>query len=437
MKRKKPRHFRWWLIVLLVIAAAVVTGILLGSEEGNKGKEFRSTSESPDMEDRIGAVAPEGPTPAKQNQRLSPDGGKSSPQAHRLSTDGPMTPPEGHSLPTELKILSPNGQISSSEGYKLSREGRIITPEGHSLSPGWKIVSPDGQIHSPEAFRPSTEGQIYSSEAYKLPTGGQIQSPEAYKLPTGGQIQSPEAFRPSTEGQIISQEEQRLSSVESSESPLLAPPKREEDDCLPIQQEMEDFFTYLNGRNYVQRLKPGIDTRAWFRDLVQTLSTTPPLPSGERLDFQLMARNIFHFYRILDKNDILLVLEILKNEREALEMNLDLFFEWCFRKTHCPDPERIRPNEMVLYRYAGFFLNTIGGRSYLSRRSSDLRLLITYYAALIIHEMDRRGSNTYGIDPVPYIAPLAGEITMKSDLYFQNEYLQQLTRLSDYYTSRR
>jgi len=312
--------------------------------------------------------------------------------------------------------LSPEGTISSSEDYRLSKEGQIISPDGQRLSPEWKILSPEGTISSSEVYRLSKEGQIISPDGQRLSPEWKILSPD---------------------GTISSREEQRLSSLEGSEAPLLAPPKREENDCLQVRQDLEDFFSYLDGRDYVQRLKPGIDTRAWFRDLIRTLSSSPPIPGGEGLDFQIMARNIFHFYRIMDKNDVRLVLEILGNEREALEMNLDLFFEWSFRKGHCPDPERFRPDETVLYRYAGFFLNTIGGRSYLSRRSSNLRVLITYYSVLIVHERDKNGSNTYGIDPVPYIAPLAKEITMQKDLHFQNDYLQQLTRVSNYYTNRR
>jgi hypothetical protein len=432
MKRKKPRPFRWWIVVLLVVAAAVVTGILLGSDKKETRKRAPSATGSPGIE-------------TSEGRPLAQGGGAMDGEGQEPTTDGQR-------LSAELKILSPDGTISSSEGYSLSKEGRIVSPEGKRLSSEWKIVSPDGTISSPEDYSLSKEGRIVSPEGKRLSSewkivspDGTISSSEGYSLSKEGRIVSPEGEMLSSEWKIVSpdgtisaREAQRLLSLEgSSEAPLLIPPNREEDDCLQVRQDLEDFFSYLDGRDYVQRLKPGIDTRAWFRDLVRTLSSSPPIPGGEGLDFQIMARNIFHFYRIMDKNDIRLVLEILANEREALEMNLDLFFEWSLRKRQCPDPERFRLDETVLYRYAGFFLNTIGGRSYLSRRSSSLRILITYYAILIVHERDKNGSNTYGIDPVPYIAPLVKEITMQKDLHFQNDYLQQLTRVSDYYINRR
>jgi hypothetical protein len=103
----------------------------------------------------------------------------------------------------------------------------------------------------------------------------------------------------------------------------------------------------------------------------------------------------------------------------------------------CPDPEHFRPPLQVLYQYAGFFINTIGGRAYLFRRSPRFRLVMSYYCVLIIYEADKRGLNSYGIDLVPFIEPLRKEITHYPDFEFQEEYLYRLRRIQEDYLQKR
>ena len=170
---------------------------------------------------------------------------------------------------------------------------------------------------------------------------------------------------------------------------------------------------------------------------MKTFSANPPIPAGEGIDTMIMTKNIFHFYRILDDTNVRLLREILRNEKDSWEINLDLFFKWFMVGEQCPDSVGIRPSLDVAYQYAGFFVNAIGGRSYLFRRSVEIRLLISYYCLLIIHEADKQGKNNYGIDIFPQIASVAKEISLYPDFHFQDEYLQQLNRISDYYLKRR
>jgi hypothetical protein len=155
------------------------------------------------------------------------------------------------------------------------------------------------------------------------------------------------------------------------------------------------------------------------------------------MDPRIMTKNIFHFFRALDKNDLRFLKEIMRNEADTLDMNLDVFYKWFTLGDQCRDPEGLRPSLDVLYQYAGFFLNAIGGRAYLFRRPSEVRLLVTYYCLLIVHEADKRGKNSYGIDIFPEIEPLAREISFYPDFHFQNEYILQLTSLQNYYLNKR
>lgn len=209
------------------------------------------------------------------------------------------------------------------------------------------------------------------------------------------------------------------------------------DSCANIENQVLDFFKYLNKKSYIQHLEAGMDTYERFKVLIRTLSDKPPIPAGEVVASSILTGNIFYFFRLLDKKDLRLIREVIRNESDTMEMNLDLFYKWLMLGERCPDREKIRPSLDVLYKYAGFFLNTIGGRSYLFRRPMGIRLLVSYYCMLIIHEADKRGKNSYGIDIFPEIAPLAKEISMFPDFRFQGEYLQHLTELQNYYLAKR
>jgi hypothetical protein len=214
-------------------------------------------------------------------------------------------------------------------------------------------------------------------------------------------------------------------------------PTKKEDYCKRIENGVREFFTYLNKEKYVRNLEADMDSYERFKRVMTKLSSEPPVPAGENMDTLIMTRNIYHFYRLLENEDIRLIREILRNEADSLELNLDIFYKWLMLGDQCPDPEKTRPPLEVLYQYAGFFLNTIGGRAYLYRRPLNVRLLIGYYSLLIVHEADKKGKNSYGIDVFPEITPLAREISLYPDFHFQNEYILQLTQLQNYYLKKR
>jgi hypothetical protein len=214
-------------------------------------------------------------------------------------------------------------------------------------------------------------------------------------------------------------------------------PPDEKTYCVRIEQEIQDYFKYLNGRGYVRHLSEGLDTYAQFKTMIRKPSAKLPIPAGEGIDSSIINENIFLFFRVLDKNDFRLIRNILKNEGENLEATIDLFYRWSTLGSRCPDPEGIRPSRDVLYHYAGFFLNTIGGRSYLYRRPMGLRLLCSYYSLLILEEADKQGRNSYGIDVLSFIAPVAREIALYPDFRFKQTYLKNLEEMEKEYLKKR
>ena len=207
--------------------------------------------------------------------------------------------------------------------------------------------------------------------------------------------------------------------------------------CERMEQEIQDYFRYLNGKGYVRHLGEGLDTYSHFKTMIRKFSVKLPIPAGEAIDSSIINDNIFLFFRVLDKNDFRLIRDIVKNEGESLEPTLDLFFRWATSGARCPDPEGIRPSQSMLYHFAGFFLNTIGGRSYLYRRPLGLRLLCSYYSLQILHEADKQGKNSYGIDVFPFIAPLAREIVLYPDFRFKQTYLKDLEDMQKEYLKKR
>lgn len=250
---------------------------------------------------------------------------------------------------------------------------------------------------------------------------------------------------PLIEKEIVPEEEAAEEAVKKAikEAPQMLETESQistkKDDCQLMEEQVREFFDYLNKQSYIQQFEEGIDTHERFKILIRKLSATSnlPTPTGEGRNPELMKKNIFFFFRLFKKNNIRLIKEIIKNEEDTLELNFDMFYKWFMLGDQCPNQEGIRPSLDVLYHYAGFFTNTIGGRAYLFRRPTKLRLLISYYCFLIIHETDRLGKNRLGIDIAPEIGPLMKDISINPDLQFQGEYLERLMDVQEYYRDNR
>ncbi len=204
-----------------------------------------------------------------------------------------------------------------------------------------------------------------------------------------------------------------------------------------LEENILDFFVFLNKQDYVQQLDPKMDTMDRFQKILKRLVLNPPVPSAEANNPGLMLKNITYLFRTLDPNDLRLTKAVILNEQNSLETDLGMFYQWLTFGGGPPELEPERPSRDVQYQFAGFFLNTIGGRGYLFRRTYKVRLLVTYYCILILHESDEQGKNIYGIDIAPVVQQLNDE--MKRYPGFQNykEYVDQLNRIEKYYAARR
>jgi len=210
-----------------------------------------------------------------------------------------------------------------------------------------------------------------------------------------------------------------------------------EDECQKMKRELMEFFAYLDKEPYVRELEIGEDTFTRFKKIIHVLSLHPPLPAGEGINYDRIIENIYHFYRVLTLKDLRLIKLIARNEADSMEITLALFYRWLMSGDQCNRDNGLPPSWDTIYRYAGFLVNSIGGRSYLFRRDTRLRLLLSYYCLLIIHEADKRKMNSFGIDITPFLEPLAEEIEHYQLLYFRKEYAGKLIDIKSYYLRKR
>lgn len=216
-----------------------------------------------------------------------------------------------------------------------------------------------------------------------------------------------------------------------------APPAPPPDECQRLAADINAFFARLDQQEYIVPRKLPAGTHAYFAGLVDRLLTNPPIVVGETDSLFTILSNTAHFYRILKKDDVLLVKDILLNESENIEEHLRLFYRWSLKAPDCPAADvKIRLPLPGLYEYAGFFLNTLGGRSYLFRRESRLRLLIKYYSILVMDRANNQSLNKYGIDIRPSLDSLIEEMRSSQRLTSREEYLANLIELQDQYQQR-
>jgi hypothetical protein len=216
-----------------------------------------------------------------------------------------------------------------------------------------------------------------------------------------------------------------------------AQPMTREDECERMEKDLAEFFAFLEKKDYIRELELGKDLFTHFRTIIESLSSHPPIPAGEGFNYDIMIQNIYHLYRTLGLRDLKLIKAIAEHEEDAMEVNLALFYRWIMSGDTCGRNEGLPPPLDITYRYAGYLINSIGGRAYLFRRETRLRLLLSYYCILIIHEADKRKINSFGINVTPYLEPLADEIENYRLLYFRKEYAGRLIDLKNYYAKKR
>ncbi len=205
------------------------------------------------------------------------------------------------------------------------------------------------------------------------------------------------------------------------------------DSIEEVERRIAAFFVHLDQQNYIKKYNLEGSSYNEYEEIIQKISEKPPLLGNETESLYNMFLNIAHFFRVLGKERISLVKDVLTHENENIESTMRDFYLWYTYDGK--DRKRIkgRPSQQVLYEYAGFFLNTIGGRNYLMRRESKIRILTSYYSVLILDRANDMKQNPNGIDIRPYLRLVISDLSNKTGLIYHYEYMKNLKRLKEKY----
>ena len=194
------------------------------------------------------------------------------------------------------------------------------------------------------------------------------------------------------------------------------------------------FFSHLDAQPYIQSFHLEKPSNVYFTELIQKLADNPPVISRETDDLFTVLKNTAHFYRIIGKDNIIILKTILDQEKPYIEEALANFYVLAESPDSLQKNLSLRLSPESLYNYAGFFLNTMGGRLYLFRRDFVSRMTVSYYGILVIDKANRESNNRNGIQIKQAIDALIADIENSGDqLRLKERYLDKLYELKEKY----
>ena len=202
-----------------------------------------------------------------------------------------------------------------------------------------------------------------------------------------------------------------------------------------VEQRIISFFSYLDAQPYIQSYQFDGGAYLQYQIAVKNLSSQLPIITGEMQSLYSMVLNVAHFYRVMGKKRVYATRQVLQNESEIIESVMKTFYHWYTVDPGGQATLAGRPSPETMYEYAGYILNTLGGRSYLLRRSPKIRTLTTYYCVLALDRANDEELNSKGIDIRPYIKSSLLEVKNQIGLIHQKEYIAELSELNRKYYS--
>jgi hypothetical protein len=222
---------------------------------------------------------------------------------------------------------------------------------------------------------------------------------------------------------------ERLSQVFGPTCPLVKGASPRSMKCEELEDALRTFCLYLDAGETFRSQKTHRDSWALFTSILESLERRPPVMSAESYRPSVIVENSFYFFRLLGKEKIDIVREVIKFESDLAEPLMGIMYYWLMTGRRCDKLPSPTATLKVMYQYAGFFLNTLGGHSYLYRQDSRIRLLTIYYSILVIHEANMRELNEVGLDLRFFLPLIFQEIQSRNDLLYVEDYLQTLTNL--------
>jgi hypothetical protein len=199
---------------------------------------------------------------------------------------------------------------------------------------------------------------------------------------------------------------------------------------IDVERQVMAFFSYLDQQPYIQSYEFAGGSYLQYKIAINNLSSKPPIITGEMQSLYSMVLNIAHFYRVMGKHRVFVTRQVLQNESEIIESVMKTFFQWFTVDSGDQVTLAGRPSPEMMYEYAGYILDTLGGRSYLLRRSPKVRALTTFYCVLALDQANEEELNSKGIDIRPYLKSSLLEVKNQIGLIYQKEYISKLSQLN-------
>lgn len=222
-----------------------------------------------------------------------------------------------------------------------------------------------------------------------------------------------------------------------AETPPLSTPtpddetSRAELSCKKATDDIEHFSAHLEQQEYIKAYDLDAPLQTNLNNILIKALNKPPVNDKETTDLLTVLKNASHFYRLLGIKDLSLLKEILERESSSMEEQLAALFTFATQGDKCRANASVQFQLPLAksYEYAAFFLNTLGGQSYLARRDSTVRVLIRYYSVLIIHQAAQQAINRYNINLPYHLEAITKDIANMDFLENQALYLDTLQKI--------
>ena len=194
-------------------------------------------------------------------------------------------------------------------------------------------------------------------------------------------------------------------------------------DCERVDRELQRLCVVLDANPELRELADGYGSCDLLSQAMSSLALRPPRVSAELRSYEIMLSNVFHLSRVLGRKPMRYPTTFLAEQQELAEPLAQAIYRWAISREQCSQTTPLDGD--VLYAYAGFLINTMGGQAYLRRRSPRVEGLTCFYALQIVDSAQQRGYNPDGLDPRKEIAR-CGELLASQPLVFRSEYVENL-----------
>ncbi len=287
---------------------------------------------------------------------------------------------------------------------------------------------------NPQPLAPDNTDTVIQQQASESVVTAQITETDVPEITPPAEDQQTLQYNQKTELEDTGEALAPLHTLPLPESTQTPQPSEKISLCDKPTLQLNEFYKHLDRQPYMAAYGLHSTSKNHFTTLIKKLLVNPPQVTRESDDLYTILKNTAHFFRVCGKDNILMMQGILNSENSRLEQILANYYVLITNPDCNTTFYGSGIDKVALYEYACFFLNTMGGRLYLFRRDSLSRMIVTYYAILLIDQANRDNNNRHGIALRPAVDMLTSEMeTGGSALKHSESYLDTLYDLKEKY----